>query len=55
MPTDYLLDTNILVHLIRNDELGKMIQAQYNLRAIITRCMISVITVGEIEKLARQI
>lgn len=54
MPTDYLLDTNILVSLIRNDALGKLIQAQYNLRAFITKCMISVVTVGEIEKLARQ-
>ncbi|MCL6503532.1 MAG: type II toxin-antitoxin system VapC family toxin [Pirellulales bacterium] len=54
MPTDYLLDTNILVSLIRDDTLGKMIQTQYNLRAFITRCMISVITVGVIEKLARQ-
>lgn len=54
MPTDYLLDTNILVSLIRDDALGKSIQAQYNLRAIMTKCMISVVTVGEIEKLARQ-
>lgn len=54
MPTDYLLDTNILVSLIRDDALGKLIQAQYKLRAFITKCMISVVTVGEIEKLARQ-
>ncbi|MCX8140263.1 MAG: type II toxin-antitoxin system VapC family toxin [Thermogemmata sp.] len=54
MPTDYLLDTNILVALIRNDTLGQRILAEYNLRAFITRCLISVVTVGEIEKLARQ-
>jgi predicted nucleic acid-binding protein len=55
MPTDYLLDTNILVHLIRNKSLGQRIQAQYNLRAVITRCLISVVTVGEMEKLARSL
>jgi predicted nucleic acid-binding protein len=55
MPSDYLLDTNILVHLIRNNPLGQRIQAQYNLRAVITRCLISVVTVGEMEKLARSL
>src|SRR5438874_3421603 len=54
MATDYLLDTNILVALIRDNQLGKFIQATYNLRAFITKCMISVVTVGEMEKLARE-
>lgn len=54
MATDYLLDTNTLVALIRDNPLGKFIQATYNLRAFITKCMISVVTVGEMEKLARE-
>ena len=54
MATDYLLDTNILVALIRNNPLGRQIQARFNLRAFISRCMISVVTVGEMEKLARE-
>jgi tRNA(fMet)-specific endonuclease VapC len=54
MPTDYLLDTNILVSLIRNNTLGQWIQRQYHLRDVMTKCMISVVTVGEMEKLARQ-
>jgi|GEM_PF-6984529 hypothetical protein len=37
MPTDHLLDTNILVHLIRNKSLGQRIQTQYNLRALLSR------------------
>ncbi len=33
----YLLDTNVLVALIRGKELGKRIDAQYNLRAELNR------------------
>jgi len=54
MATDYLLDTNIIVALIRDNQLGKFIQAKYNLRAFISQCMISVVTVGEMEKLGRE-
>lgn len=54
MVADYLLDTNVLVNLIRDNECGRRINQQYNLRAFMTECHISSVTVGEMESLARQ-
>src|SRR5579863_8726369 len=54
MSAGYLLDTCILVHLVRADEVGKRIQKEYNLRAFYTECLICVVTCGEMEKLAQQ-
>ncbi len=51
----YLLDTNVLVALIRGKEMGKRIDAQYNLRAELRRCMISVVSVGEMYALAAKL
>ncbi|MEX2167893.1 MAG: type II toxin-antitoxin system VapC family toxin [Pirellulales bacterium] len=51
----YILDTNILIRLIRNDALGKSIDAAYNLRASLASSMICVVTVGEIRAFARKI
>jgi tRNA(fMet)-specific endonuclease VapC len=49
-----LLDTNILVHLIRQKELGKRIEAEHNLHGRTERPLISVVTIGEAISLARK-
>jgi len=53
MPNNFLLDTNILVALVRGKLFGKAIQKHFNLQPVLSRCLISVVTVGEMEKLAR--
>jgi tRNA(fMet)-specific endonuclease VapC len=50
----YLLDTNILVHLIRGDALGKAIETNFALAGSLSRSLISVVTVGEMYSLARR-
>lgn len=50
----YLLDTNILVHLIRGDETGKRIDERFGLRENLLVCAISVVTVGEMLSLAQR-
>ena len=50
----YLLDTNILVALIRNGPLGQYIDATYPLRHQANKALISAVTKGEIRSLARQ-
>ncbi len=50
-----LLDTNILVRLIRDDSVGQRIQADFGLRERSERPLISIITVGEIYALARKL
>lgn len=50
----YLLDTNVLVALIRAKALGKAIDQQFGLRAAMNRSMICVLTVGETLSLVRQ-
>jgi predicted nucleic acid-binding protein len=52
--TAYLLDTNILVHLIRGKAVGLAIEAHFALRGALNRCVISVVTVGEMYALARK-
>lgn len=49
----YLLDTNIVVHLIRGNPLAERIDAQFNLRSGLSRCIVCVVTVGECLSLAR--
>jgi len=53
-PSVYLLDTNILVHLIRGKAVGLAIASNFGLRAGLSRCVISVVTVGEMYALARK-
>jgi tRNA(fMet)-specific endonuclease VapC len=53
-PVTYLLDTNILVLLIRGKAAGLAIAAAFGLRTGLTRCLISVVTVGEMRALARK-
>jgi tRNA(fMet)-specific endonuclease VapC len=54
MASGFLLDTCILVHLVRGDEIGRRIQKAFNLRAFYSECLISVVTCGEMEKLGRE-
>lgn len=51
----YLLDTNVLVHLIRGGPLAEAIDARFGLRAGLARAMVSVVTVGELRSLALQL
>lgn len=53
MSKAYLLDTNIIVHLIRGSAVGKSIDAEFGLRSTMTQSVISVVTVGEMYALAR--
>ena len=50
----YLLDTNVVLALIRANPLGHFIDQQYGLRAALNRSMICVVTVGEMMSLVRQ-
>jgi len=47
-----LLDTNILLELVRDKDLGKHISSQFNLKSAVHRPLISIVTVGEIWALA---
>ena len=49
-----LLDTNILLSLVRDKDLGKQISSQFGLKDAIHRPLISIVTVGEIWVLADQ-
>lgn len=53
-PPGYLLDTNILVHLIRGKAVGKAIEANFGLQGGLNRSIICVVTVGEKYSLARK-
>jgi tRNA(fMet)-specific endonuclease VapC len=52
--TTYLLDTNILVLLMRGKEAGIAIDSAFGLRRGMGRCVISVVTVGEMKSFARK-
>jgi tRNA(fMet)-specific endonuclease VapC len=49
-----LLDTSILLQLVRNKELGQRIAAQFDLGSAVHRPLISVVSLGEIWSLADQ-
>jgi hypothetical protein len=51
----YLLDTNILVHFVRDDRLGQYINAKYALLMVEPRPLVSIVTVGELGSLAEQL
>lgn len=57
IPSDtlILLDTNILVHLIRGQALGQRIATDHNLQDRTEKLLISIITVGEIHALTRKL
>jgi predicted nucleic acid-binding protein len=50
----YLLDTNVIVAIIRGNDFGKRLDDVYALSSSISRSMISVVTIGEMLSLARQ-
>ena len=54
-PVVYLLDTNILVHLVRASRLGEAVAARYQLFDHPFKPLISVVTVGEALKLGKEL
>jgi tRNA(fMet)-specific endonuclease VapC len=48
----YLLDTSVILNLVRDNELGKYIMARFGLEDMVHRPLICVVTVGEIWALA---
>ncbi len=50
----YLLDTNVLVHLVRGDAVWARVRATYQPLLIDPRPLISVVTAGELRSLALQ-
>ncbi|HEX4948391.1 MAG TPA: type II toxin-antitoxin system VapC family toxin [Blastocatellia bacterium] len=50
----YLLDTNILVHLVRNDATGQHLKQTYDLLTTDPRPLLSGVTEGELRSLAHQ-
>ncbi len=51
-PTTYLLDTNIILALLRDNPLGKAVDREYGLSASLNRNLVSVVSVGELLSLA---
>ena len=51
----YLLDTNILIHLIRGNVTGQAISQTFGFAAGLNRCVISVVTVGEMYAFSRKL
>jgi tRNA(fMet)-specific endonuclease VapC len=49
-----LLDTNIVIHLIRDNEIGQRVDAAFHIRHRPDRPLISIVTIGECLSLARQ-
>jgi tRNA(fMet)-specific endonuclease VapC len=49
-----LLDTNIVIHLIRDNEVGRRVDAAFQIRHRTDRPLISIVTIGECLSLARQ-
>jgi predicted nucleic acid-binding protein len=49
-----LLDTNIVIHLLRDNETGRRIDAAFQIRHRADRPLISIVTVGECLSLVRQ-
>ena len=54
IPVLYLLDTNILVHLVRGDGIGQHIQADYAPTLLDPRPLISIVSEGELRSLTYQ-
>ena len=54
LPRLLLLDTNILIHLVRDNPTGRSIDARFSLRKRMERSLISIITVGEALALAKR-
>jgi tRNA(fMet)-specific endonuclease VapC len=50
-----LLDTTIVIHLLRNNEVAQRVDASFQIRHRTDRPIISIVTVGECLSLARQL
>jgi tRNA(fMet)-specific endonuclease VapC len=50
----YLLDTNVLLHLVRGKVLGTAIEARFQLKAQANKPLLCVVTYGEIWAIARR-
>jgi predicted nucleic acid-binding protein len=53
-PNGYLLDTNVVVALVRNNDLGKYLNTTYRLAAGIHPFYVSVVVLGEARALAQK-
>lgn len=53
-PDLYLIDTNILVHLVRGDEVGHRLRNNYSLSFLEPRPLISIVSEGELRSLVYQ-
>lgn len=51
---DFLLDTNILVHMIREDDIAKAVDGEYQLSQRPMKPLISMVTLGEMLALGRK-
>lgn len=49
-----ILDTSIVIHLIRNNDIAKRVDAQFQIRQRTDRPLISVVTIGECLSIVRQ-
>jgi tRNA(fMet)-specific endonuclease VapC len=49
-----LLDTNILLHLVRENRVGRSIESRFRLQTRVERPLISIITIGEILAFAKR-
>ena len=54
LPGGYLLDTNVLVALLRNNDLGRFLDATYHLLSPPAPLPVSLVTVGELFALANK-
>jgi len=54
LPRTLLLDTNILLHLVRNSRVGRSIESRFRLHTRVERPLISVITLGEMLALVKR-
>ena len=49
----YVLDTNILLHYLRESELAASLDSQYNPLSLANDAILSVVSVGEIRAIAK--
>ncbi|HEX4498361.1 MAG TPA: type II toxin-antitoxin system VapC family toxin [Thermoanaerobaculia bacterium] len=55
LPRLLLLDTNILIHLVRENPTGRSIDSRFSLRRRTERSLISIVTVGETLALSKRL
>ncbi|RLD56101.1 MAG: nucleotide-binding protein [Bacteroidetes bacterium] len=51
----YILDTNIILHIVRNSPVWQKTKSKYNLGFVENKLFISIVTYAEIKSLARQL